>query len=66
MGIFGLAAGASSDFKSLGGTGGNAFLTYQPKLAKRDLSLVLCGGIHLPIGGIQRVLPTVNLSFVVY
>jgi hypothetical protein len=63
---FGLAVGGSSDFKSLEGTGGDAFLTYQPRLGKRELGLVVGAGVHAPIGGTERVRPNVTLSFVIF
>ncbi|HEX8438415.1 hypothetical protein [Archangium sp.] len=63
---FGLAVGGSSDFKSLEGTGGDAFVTYQPRLGKRELGLVMGAGVHAPIGGTERVRPNVTLSFVVF
>jgi hypothetical protein len=62
----GLAGGLSSNFESLEGSGGDAFVTYTPSLHGRELGLVLGGGVHLPFGGSQRVRPNVTLSFVVY
>lgn len=66
VGPVGLAGGLSSDFHSLEGSGGDAFLTYTPSLRGRELGLVLGGGVHLPIGGVQRVRPNVTLNFVIY
>lgn len=66
VGPVGLAGGASSDFQSLEGSGGDAFLTYTPSFRGRELGLVLGGGVHLPVGGTQRVRPNVTLNFVVY
>jgi hypothetical protein len=66
LGSAGLAGGMSSDFKSLEGSGGDAFVTYSPHLRGRELGLVLGGGVHLPLGGSQRVRPNLTLSFVVY
>ncbi|KFA91459.1 hypothetical protein [Archangium violaceum] len=65
-GPVGLAAGLSSDFLSLEGSGGDAFVTYTPSLNGRELGLVLGGGVHLPLGGTQRVRPNLTVSFVVY
>lgn len=66
LGPAGLAGGLTSDFNSLEGTGGDAFLTYSPTLAGRELGLVLGGGVHLPVGGSTRVRPNLTLNFVVY
>lgn len=66
LGGFGLATGLSSDFRSLEGSGAEAFLTYTPSLRGRELGLVLGGGVHLPVAGAQRVLPSLTLNFVVY
>ncbi|QRO02059.1 hypothetical protein JRI60_25135 [Archangium violaceum] len=66
VGPVGLAGGLSSDFQSLEGSGGDAFLTYTPSFRGRQLGLVLGGGIHLPLGGTQRVRPNVTLNFVIY
>jgi hypothetical protein len=66
VGPVGLAGGLSSDFHSLEGSGGDAFLAYTPSLGGRELGLVLGGGVHLPVGGTQRVRPNVTLNFVVY
>lgn len=66
LGAFGLATGISSDFKSREGSGAEAFLTYSPSLRGRELGLVLGGGVHLPVAGAQRVLPSLTLNFVVY
>ncbi|NMO23159.1 hypothetical protein HPC49_50345 [Pyxidicoccus fallax] len=66
LGPVGFAGGLSSDFKSLEGSGADAFLTYTPSIAGRELGLVLGGGVHLPLGGARRVLPNLTLSFVVY
>jgi hypothetical protein len=65
-GPVGLAAGLSSDFRSLEGSGGDAFLTFTPSWKGRELGLALGGGVHLPLGGTQRVRPNLTLSFVVY
>jgi len=45
---------------------GDAFLTFTPSWKGRELGLALGGGVHLPLGGAQRVRPTLTLSFVVY
>lgn len=66
VGPVGFAGGLSSDFHSLEGSGGDAFLTYTPSLRGRELGLVLGGGVHLPVGGVQRVRPNVTLNFVIY
>ena len=66
LGAFGLAAGLSSDLTSLEGSGGDAFLTFTPSLHGRELALALGGGVHLPIGGAQRVLPSLTLNFAVH
>jgi hypothetical protein len=66
LGSAGLAGGLSSDFNSLEGSGGDAFLTYTPSLRGRELGLVLGGGVHLPLGGSTRVRPNLTLSFVIY
>ncbi|MET0404421.1 MAG: hypothetical protein ABW123_18560 [Cystobacter sp.] len=66
VGPVGLAGGLSSDFRSLEGSGGDAFLTYTPSFRGRELGLVLGGGVHLPLAGPRRVLPSVTLNFVVY
>ncbi|WPB80006.1 hypothetical protein KYC5002_12770 [Archangium violaceum] len=65
-GPVGLAAGLSSDFLSLEGSGGDAFVTFTPSVKGRELGLVLGGGVHLPLGGTQRVRPNLTVSFVVY
>lgn len=62
----GLAGGVSSDFQSLEGSGADAFLTYTPSFRGRELGLVVGGGVHLPVGGTQRVRPNVTLNFVIY
>lgn len=66
LGPVGLAGGLSSNFQSLEGSGGDAFVTYTPSIHGRELGLVLGGGVHLPLGGTQRVRPNLTLSFVVY
>ena len=66
LGPAGLAAGLTSDFNSLEGSGADAFLTYSPTLGGRELGLVLGGGVHLPVGGSTRVRPNLTLNFVVY
>ncbi|AKJ06495.1 Hypothetical protein AA314_08121 [Archangium gephyra] len=66
LGPVGLAGGLSSNFQSLEGSGGDAFLTYTPSFHGRELGLVLGGGVHMPLGGTQRVRPNLTLSFVVY
>lgn len=66
VGPVGFAGGFSSDFHSLEGSGGDAFLTYTPSLRGRELGLALGGGVHLPVGGAQRVRPNVTLNFVIY
>jgi hypothetical protein len=66
VGPVGLAGGVTSDFQSLEGSGGDAFLTYTPSFRGRELGLVVGGGVHLPVGGTQRVRPNVTVNFVVY
>ena len=65
-GPVGLAGGLSSNLQSLEGSGGDAFVTYTPSLRGRELGLVVGAGVHLPLGGTQRVRPNLTLSFVVY
>ncbi|QSQ24236.1 hypothetical protein JY651_04530 [Pyxidicoccus parkwayensis] len=66
LGDVGLAGGASSDFDSLEGTGGDAFVTYSPTIRGKQLGVALGGGVHLPLGGTTRVRPNVTLNFIVY
>lgn len=66
LGDVGLAGGLSSDFASLAGSGGDAFLTYTPSYRGRQLGVALGGGLHLPLGGTQRVRPNLTLNFVIY
>lgn len=66
LGDIGLAGGASSDFNSLEGSGGDAFVTYTPSYKGRQLGMALGGGVHLPLGGTQRVRPNLTLNFIVY
>jgi hypothetical protein len=68
LGSFGLAGGLSSDlhFESLEGSGGDLFLTFTPSIRGRELGLALGGGVHLPLAGQVRVLPTLTLNFVIY
>jgi hypothetical protein len=63
---FGLAAGVSSDFMSLEGTGADVFVTYEPPLGGLNPGLVVGGGIHLPLSGPRRVLPCLTLGFVAF
>jgi hypothetical protein len=65
LGALGLAAGLSSNLTSLEGSGGDAFITYTPSLKGRELRMALGGGVHLPLGGSQRVRPSLTLNFVV-
>ncbi|MFP2903803.1 hypothetical protein ACLESD_01780 [Pyxidicoccus sp. 3LFB2] len=64
LGRFGLATGLLSDFGSLEGTGASAFLTWRPSLAGRDLNVLLGVGLHLPLATPARILPTLNVSFI--
>lgn len=66
LGAIGLAGGFSSDFSSLQGSGGDAVITYSPSYKGRPLGVALGGGVHLPLGGTQRVRPTLTLNFTVY
>jgi hypothetical protein len=66
LGDVGLAGGLSSDFDSLEGSGGDAFVTYSPTFRGKQLGLALGGGVHLPIGGTTRVRPNLTLNFIVY
>ncbi|WP_164000067.1 hypothetical protein [Pyxidicoccus caerfyrddinensis] len=66
LGDVGLAGGLSSDFDSLEGSGGDAFVTYSPTVRGKQLGVALGGGVHLPLGGTQRVRPNLTLNFVVY
>ncbi|MCP3140070.1 hypothetical protein [Pyxidicoccus xibeiensis] len=66
LGDVGLAGGMSSDFDSLEGSGGDAFVTYTPSYKGRQLGVALGGGVHLPLGGTQRVRPNLTLNFIVY
>ena len=66
LGPAGLAGGLTSDFKSLEGSGADAFLTYTPTVNGRELGLMLGGGVHLPVGGKTRVRPNLTLNFVVF
>ncbi|WP_434384530.1 hypothetical protein [Melittangium boletus] len=59
----GLSAGVSSDFRALQGSGGDLLLSYAPSLHGRALGVSLGGGVHLPLAGPRRVLPTFTLSF---
>ncbi|MBZ4415749.1 hypothetical protein [Myxococcus sp. RHSTA-1-4] len=65
LGRVGFAAGLTSDFKSLEGTGAEAFLTYTPSVGGRVLNLALGGGIHLPVGGYTRVRPSLSVNFII-
>lgn len=66
LGDVGLAGGLSSDFDSLEGSGGDAFVTYTPTVRGKQLGVALGGGVHLPFGGTQRVRPNLTVNFVIY
>ena len=63
---WGIAAGIISDFQSRAGTSPDVFLTYRPHIAGRDTNFMIGAGAAFPLGGTYRVVPTANLSFVVW
>jgi hypothetical protein len=62
----GVAVGVASDFASLGGTALDVLATYRPAIAGRDLNLMVGVGAGFPLGGVNRIVPTLAVGFVLW